>query len=329
MNIRRLFCLSIAVAFCLLSAQAQQPRPTAPKAKPANTDVQPQPYLLGPGDVVEVTVDQMTSPTRRVQVDADGYVSSLPFIEPVKAKCRTERQLQQDLATAYKQLIKEPYVSVMVLERNSRPPASISGAVRQSAKVPVLRRFKLNELIAASGGFTERAAGTIQILHTEPVMCPDVGQEVEGLPINGTAIPLEIVKIADLLKGTTNPFIRPGDLILVTEAEPVYVTGSVVSPGSIAIREDLTLSRALGMVGGARKEAKLSEVKIYRQIPGSINQEILKVDFAAIKKNQKPDVLLKPYDVIDVSEEGFTGPGVVKALAGILLGGLRPAVPIP
>ena len=31
--------------------------------------------------------------------------------------------------------------------------------------------------MAASGGFTERAAGTIQILHTEPVMCPEPGEE--------------------------------------------------------------------------------------------------------------------------------------------------------
>ena len=35
-----------------------------------------------------------------------------------------------------------------------------------------------------------------------------------------------------------------------------------------------------------------------------MDQEILKVDFGAIKKNQTADVLLKPYDVIDVSENG-------------------------
>ena len=317
MNIQRLFCLSIVVAFCLLSIQAQQPQSSISK---------PEPYLLGPGDMLEITIDQMTSPTRRVQVDADGFVSSLPFIEPVKAKCRTERQLQQDLTTAYKQFIKDPYVSVMVVERNSRPPASISGAVRQSAKVPTLRKFRLNELIAASGGFTERAAGTIQILHTEPVLCPEAGQEADGLPIDGTAIPLQIIKIADLLKGTTNPFIRPGDLVLVTEAEPVYITGSVLTPGGIVMRDHLTLTHALAMVGGPRKEAKLSEIRIYRQIPGSTNQEILKVDFAAIKKNQAPDILLKPYDVIDVSDSGIR---VIDVLAGIFLGGLRNTIPVP
>lgn len=328
MNIQRLFCLSILVACCLFGVvQAQQAQTPTPKTEPAGLESQARrPYLLGPGDVLEVTIDQMTPPTRRVQVDADGFVSSLPFIDPVKSKCRTERQLQQDLTVAYRQIIKEPFVSVLVLERNSRPPANIFGAVRQNTKVPVLRPLKLNELIAVAGGFSERAAGTIQILHTEPVMCPEPGAEAEGLPINGTAIPLQIFTIADLLKGKTNPVIRPGDLVLVTEAEPVYITGSVVSPGGIMMRDNLTLSGAMAMVGGPRKEAKLSEIKIYRQIPGSLAQEILKVDFASIKKNQAADVLLKPYDVIDVSENGV---GVIQILAGIFMGPLRNTIPVP
>lgn len=326
MNIRRPFGISIVVACCVFGVvQAQQP--ATPKPEPASIETQaPRPYLLGPGDILEVTIDQMTPSTRRVQVDSDGNVSSLPFIDPVKTKCRTERQLQQDLTFAYKRLIKEPYVSVMVLERNSRTPASIFGAVRQSTKVPTIRKLQLNELIAAAGGFSERAAGTIQILHTEPVLCPEPGQEAESAPINGTAIPLQVVKISDLLKGTTNPAIRSGDLVLVTEAEPVYITGSVVSPGSITMRDNLTLSKAVAMVGGPRKDAKVSEVKIYRQIPGSLAQEILRVDLAAIKKNQTPDVLLKPYDVIDVSDNGI---GVVEILAGIFLGGMRHSLPVP
>lgn len=326
MNIKRLFGPLIVVAYCVFGAvQAQQPVNSKPEPVSIQTQAQP-PYLLGPGDVLEVTVEQMTSPTRRVQVNGDGYVSSLPFIDPVKAKCRTEQQLQQDITAAYNRLIKEPFVSVLVLERNSRTPVSISGAVRQNTKVPAIRKLRLNELVVAAGGFSERAAGTIQILHTEPVMCPEPGQEGEGLPINGTTIPLQIVKMSDLLKGTVNPVIRPGDLVLVTEAEPVYITGSVVSPGSIMMRDNLTLSRALATVGGARKEAKVSEVRIYRQVPGSIDQEILKIDFGAIKRNENPDVLLKPYDVIDVSENGIR---VIDVLAGIFLGPMRNSIPFP
>ena len=161
-------------------------------------------------------------------------------------------------------------------------------------------------------------------------MCPEAGDEAEGLPINGTAIPFQVVKIADLQKGLANPFIRPGDLVLVTEAEPVYFTGSVVSPGGILLRDRLTLSRAMGMVGGPRKEAKLSEIRIYRQKTGSNEQEILKVNYAAIKKNEIPDIFLQPYDVIDVSDNGvFAGKGWLDILLGALTGGLRNSLVLP
>ena len=59
-------------------------------------------------------------------------------------------------------------------------------------------------------------------------------------------------------------------------------------------------SRALAMVGGACKEAKLSDGRIFRQVPSSANQQVISVDVAAIKKNQKPEVVLHAYDVIEV-----------------------------
>jgi hypothetical protein len=156
------------------------------------------------------------------------------------------------------------------------------------------------------------------------VLCPESSDEVESMPIDGTSIPFQVIKIAELRKGVSNPLIRPGDLILVTEAEPIYLTGSVVSPGSIMMREDLTLSRAIGMVGGTRKEANLSEIRIHRQKPGSLDQEIIKVDYAAIKRNQIPDVFLKPYDIIDVSETGlFSGSRWLATVIDALTGGLR------
>jgi polysaccharide export outer membrane protein len=160
-------------------------------------------------------------------------------------------------------------------------------------------------------------------------MCPEPGEEKEAEPIDGTRIPLQIVKITELRSGKAeaNPVIRPGDYVLVTEAEPVYITGAVASPSGIYMRDQLTLSRALAMVGGTRKEAKLNAVKIYRQVPGSTNQEIITVDVAAIKKNQKPDFLLQAYDVIEVPEAGMlSGQRFGTTLLGAITGGLTGAI---
>jgi len=321
MNIRRSLQLLVVIA-CYTAAAAQTQQPKQARG----------PYLVGPGDIVEVKVFGQPDLNATAQVDGDGNLSSLPYIDPIPATCRSEKQLQKDIAVAYSRLIKEPQISVLVVQRNSRPPASVSGAVRKEGTVPTLKKQRLNEVIAAAGGFTERASGTIQILHTEPVLCPAPGEETEALPLNGTEIPFQVITIADLKKGLSNPVIRPGDLILVTEAEPVYITGSVVAPGGIMLRDQLTLSRALAMVGGPRAEAKLSEIRIYRQKTGSTALDVIKVNFSAIKKNQQPDVFLKPYDVIDVSDSGiFSGDGWRRLLVGSLAGGLRStwAHPIP
>ncbi|HEY3027314.1 MAG TPA: polysaccharide biosynthesis/export family protein [Pyrinomonadaceae bacterium] len=266
-------------------------------------------YLLGPGDVIDVRVFGQPEMNSVVEVDGDGNLSSLPFLDPIRAKCRTEKEVQKDIATAYAKYLKNAQISVRITERKSRPPATIFGAVRQPSQVLMLRSVRLNELISKSGGFTERASGTIQILHTEPVMCPAPGDEADAAPVDGS-VPFRIVQIGDLKanKPGANPFIRPGDYISVTEAEPVYITGSVVNPTGVYMRDGLTLSTALAMVGDVRKEAKKSEIIIRRVKDHSDEREIIRVDYAAIKKNLKPDVLLKPYDWIDVPESSpFSG----------------------
>lgn len=307
-------------------AQESQTSAPAPPQSPG-LDIQGlKSYLLGPGDVLDIRVFGQPELSSSVPVDSDGNISSLPFLEtPIKAKCRSDKDVQKDIAAAYAKFINNPQVSVRITERNSRQPATVFGAVRQPTRVEMKRKVRLNELMAVTGGFTERAAGTIQVLHTEPLMCPEAGEEADAAPIDGTKIPLQIIKISELRAGKpeANPTIRPGDYVLVTEAEPVYITGAVMSPGGLYLRDQLMLSRALAMVGGARKEAKLSDVRIYRQIPGSANQEVIHVDVGAIKKNEKPDFLLQAYDVIEVSEAGmFSASRIAPTIMGALTGAI-------
>lgn len=312
--------------------QTPSPPPTGTvPGQPSSLDNQGiRNYLLGPGDVVDVRVFGQPDLSSTVQVDGDGNLSSLPFLEtPIVAKCRTDKQVQKEIALAYSKFINNPQVSVRISERNSRAPATVFGAVRQPTRIEMKRKVRLNEVITVSGGFTERAAGTIQILHTEPLMCPEPGEEADAAPIDATKIPLVVVKISELRSGKVeaNPVVRPGDYVLVTEAEPIYITGSVNIPGGVYLRDQLSLSRAMAMVGGPRREAKLSEVKIYRQKPGSTEQEIIKVDFSAIRKNQKPDVFLQAYDVIDVPEAGALSPQrLPETLIGAVTGGLTSVI---
>src|SRR5258707_10668405 len=235
MKIKILFVFAIVTCWVLVSiVQAQEQTQQAPPSsgsQQSGVDTQGiKNYLLGPGDVLDIRIFGQSDLNSTAQIDSDGNLSSLPFLDkPIPAKCRTEKDVQKDIAAAYAKFINKPQVSVRISERNSRQPATVFGAVRQPTRVEMKRKVRLNELMAVSGGFTERASGTIQILHTEPLMCPEPGEEAEALPIDGAKVPLDIVKVEDLKAGVpgANPFVRPGDYIIVTEADPVYITGSV------------------------------------------------------------------------------------------------------
>lgn len=311
----------------LVRTQEQQTSTPAPAQGPSAVDGQGiANYLLGPGDLLDVRVFGQPDMNAIVEVDSVGNISSLPFLEtPIVAKCRNERQVQTEIAKAYSKYIKNAQVSVRISERKSRQPATVFGAVRQPTRVQMLRRVRLNELMTASGGFTERASGTIQIWHTEPVMCPLPGEEADAAPIDGTKLPFQLVKLTDLRSGQpqANPVIRPGDYIIVTEAEPVYMTGSVVAPQGIYLSDQLTLSRAIAMVGGIRKEARTSDVRIYRQKPGAQDHELITVDYGAIKKNKRPDFFLQAYDVVEVGEASLFSPGrLIPTVLGAVSGSL-------
>src|SRR5262249_42715363 len=159
------------------------------------------------GDILDVRVFGEPNLSAVVEIDGDGTITSLPFLEaPIQAKCRTEKDVQKDIAAAYSKYLKNPQVSVRIQERKSRPPATVYGAVRNPMQVTMMRRARLHELIAKAGGITERASGTIQLVHTEPEMCAESGEVV--LPkqtiaqaITPTDGALELYKISDLKMG--------------------------------------------------------------------------------------------------------------------------------
>lgn len=306
----------------------QSSGPQGANMLPASTDTQGiRRYVLGPGDVLDVRVFGQPDLAWQGEVEADGNITSLPFIEtPIRAQCRTDKEIQKDIIAAYSKFLRKPQISVRVVGRNSRTPATVFGAVAAPTRVQMLRDVRLNEMLTVSGGLTERANGDIQVLHTEPVMCPKPGETVEPLTTeDGFLAPntMKVYKWTDLIAGKpeANPVIRPGDIVTVMESKPVYITGSVTTPQPVLLREGYTLSRVIAMVGGPVQGAKSSDVRIYRNDLGSTEMKVLHVDLNAIKKKKSDDVVLQPYDIIEVPKA--SGPGaILKELPKTMLGGL-------
>lgn len=289
-----------------LSVFAQEPAP------PAMSSVDGQGignYLLGPGDVLDVRVFGQSDLNSIVEIDADGNISSLPFLEtPIRAQCRTDRQIQKDITVAFSKYILNPQVSVRVTDRKSRPPATISGAVRTPLQVTMMRRIRLNELLVRAGGWTDRASGTVQIMHTQLEMCLEPGDVFQKAAVKSPTDEFGVLtyKLADLKTGKADadPYIRPGDIVRVSEGDPVYVFGSVRAARELVLKDKLTLGRAIAMAGGPDRMANTREVHIYRQRDEKVGQDDLTVNYDAIRKGEQEDILLQPFDIIEVRKAG-------------------------
>ncbi len=280
-------------------------------------------YQLGPGDVLDLRVFNEPQFNGQLVVDDEGRIE-VPFVDtPILAQCRTDREIRKEITDALAKYIKRPQVSLRVTEMRSRPPATVYGAVRSPTRVLMQRRTKLIEVLASAGSVTEQASGDIQIFHTTELMCPEPEDEAQlaqekRSSDDALAVPYTSYKISDVKMGKINPLVRPGDIILVQEAYPIYVTGAVISPNSLYLRENLSLSLAIAQVGGARKGAKTDKVRIIRPKPGTeLGAEVIIADLDAIRKQKQPDIALKPYDIIDVSDGS---PWSLKNLPMTLLG---------
>jgi polysaccharide export outer membrane protein len=106
----------------------------------------------------------------------------------------------------------------------------------------------------------------------------------------------------DTLRGDekANPYVRAGDIISITEADQIYVVGNVTNPSAIPLREPITISKAIAMVGGTLADTKRDRIRIVRQLPGSTTKTEIYVDLKAIDKRQAEDIELLANDIVDV-----------------------------
>lgn len=265
-------------------------------------------YMLGPGDVISIkALGEPSFDVEALTVDEDGRIL-IPYVDaPIVAKCKTERGLQAEVVQAWSKYLRKPQISLRVTQRNSRPPVSVSGEVRTPQLVVLTRKTSLLEVLAFSGGVTDDAMGLIQIFRTRNPVCAEEDQENvwTAEAKTGLDVPSRLFSLSGLRDGKeeANPTVLPGDVVVVQKAAPVYITGEVLAPQGLYLKEGgLSLSEAVAKIGGVRREAKTKDIKIYRLKPDSKDREIIAVNYELIRKGDQKDVMLQPYDIVEVDK---------------------------
>lgn len=253
-------------------------------------------YRIGPGDMLDIRVFNRPQFSRDgVRVDSSGMIR-MPLIDgEIRAACLTESELAAEITRRYLEYLRSPQVDVFIKEYNSQPVAVI-GAVRLPSRFQLTRRVRLLELLTFAGGLADNAGRSVQVVHT------GTGSSCDSSNENAATSGLDNYVLSATLKGDekANPFLQPGDVISVPEAEQIFVVGNVIRPSAIALKEQITITRAIAMSGGTLPDTKKDKVRIVRQTPGTVEKTEIFVDLGAIDKRLAPDVVLLAGDIVDV-----------------------------
>ena len=238
--------------------------PAAPAAAPAKTD---NGYILGPDDVIEVSVLGQPEFTTRSRIRADGSIV-LPYIGSTPVTGDTPITFARRVTNALKVggYYSNPIVSVEVAGYASRY-VIVLGAVAQPGLQPVDRGYRVSEIIARAGGM--RADGADYV-----VVRRDKGGELK--------LPFEKLATGTL---EDDPFVSPGDKVYVPAAETYYVSGQINRPGVYPIKEKMTLRKALALGGGVSltaSEKRVSVIRDGKKLPLELDAPILPGDVIVV-----------------------------------------------
>ncbi len=305
MNERR---IHPAIAVVLIFGGAIVVRSQPPSTNPTKPVQTAERYRIGPGDVLDVRIYNRPQLSRdAVRVEGNGMIR-MPLIEgEIQAACKTEGELAHEISTRYARYYRNLPVDVFIKEYHAREVALI-GAVNEQGRYQMQRRIRLLELLTFAKGPSDKAGQTINIVRAARTdLCVDSSDPA-------TQENFISLKLNDTLRGEerANPYVEPGDIVTIPEAEQVYVVGNVFTPKSLPLKEPITVSTAIAMAGGALRDSKTDRIHIVRQGPNGKSE--LYVNLPAIARKKADDILLQPNDIVEVPES--TGKSLIRSLLG-------------
>jgi polysaccharide export outer membrane protein len=211
----------------------------ASKANAAATDLAlTKLYRVGPGDVLDVRINDASSPQSTLfTVTPAGLLEHPSFAEPLHVAGLSVEEITSTIEADLKRraLSESPQVSVGVRDYASHT-ILVSGLVKDSG-TKVLRREAIPLYVVVADAQPLPEAARVSVVRSEANEAYDI----------------------DLSQpGEMNLLVRPGDVISLQAnvTQFLYVGGEVKSPGEKTYRRGLTLTQAIIAAGGLTSKGK-------------------------------------------------------------------------
>ena len=194
-----MIALVTGVAFAGLQLGAQQPEPSG--------------YLVGPQDVLQITVLDEPELSDRFTVDGDGTIT-VPLLPSVSVDGLTVREIQVEIARQLGDGFLVNPQGIDVEEYRSQA-VYVLGEVVSPGIYRLLGNLTLIEAIVMAGGLTEHTGDLVQIFRSAagrasagPVLAEDGDNEIEE------------IRLEDIRTGRLTFVLRGGDTVNVPPYRP-------------------------------------------------------------------------------------------------------------
>lgn len=212
----RIFLVAIAGALVITSAalpqgqnaQGQKSISSGPVSEPSGerpsvvgsaAKISPD-YVIGPDDVLDVSVWKEQDLTRSLQVRPDGRIS-MPLLNDVQAAGFTPSQLAQNISEKLKKYLTAPQVTVIVTQINSQR-VYVIGEVTRPGAYPLLPGMTILQAISSAGGLT-------QFANSKKIFLMRNENHIQ------TKYPFSYKEVLDGRKAEENLPVKAGDTIVV------------------------------------------------------------------------------------------------------------------
>ena len=208
-------------------------------------------YVLGLGDVIEVSVVGRNDFQGRVRIGPDGSVL-LPLIGRLPAANLRPADLATQIQAALAKggFYSQPVVRVEVITVASRF-VIVMGQVSSPGLVALDRAYRLSEILAKVGAKISSNSDFVILTR------------------GGEGGAQQRMLMAEIATGgpSKDPFVAPGDKIYVPAAENeiFYLSGAVKSPGVYPLTAGMTVRMAIARAGGVTEMGNEKKVEIFRK----------------------------------------------------------------
>lgn len=231
-------------------------------------------YVLGPADVIHITVFQNPDLTTDVRVSESGSIT-FPLIGNVPVVGLTISQAEAAIAKRLSSghFVAQPQVNILpTLIRGSQ--VTVLGHVNHAGRYPLeTTNTRVSDVLAEAGGIDPTGADTIILI---------------GIRNGKTIHRVLDVTALFVLGSQEDEQVRGGDTLYLPREAEFYVYGEVRNPGVFRLDRHMTVMQGLAVGGGPNTRGSQRRIRMYRQSDDGITHE---VDLKLLDQLQANDVI--------------------------------------